>query len=136
MEVGTDVDLLRLLVPKPDYVGDDLGTTTFLAFRPTDADKKSAQEHGHPVRVTTWDLGRTTLPEAIAFRGRQDCRPFVLSGQDVVDVGSRFSIQTLRAVYDPLDIPAANMPGPNGHVGIEGLEMGAVPHPRSRPNGP
>lgn len=126
MEVGLDVELLRLLAPIPMFFGDDSGRPTYRAFCPTDCDTESAQKRGHSVRVTVWDLQRTTLLQAMAFRDRQDCRAFVLHAGDIIDVGKKFSIPTLRAVYDPLDVPAANMPGADGHVGIEGLERGAV----------
>ena len=120
--------LLRLVVPKPDFIGDDGGSAQWLSIKPSPTDSLQAAERGHPVRVSVWDVTRTTFEQATAFRRRNDCLPFTLTAADVREVGGEVGVDAMAAVYDPLDEPESQRPGADGHAGIEGLERGAKPN--------
>lgn len=113
----TGTRILRLVTPKPDFIGENGEAATYLALRPSSEDEKNV-----PVRVSVWDMQRTTLPQAEAFRGRSDCVPYSMFVSDVMAVGSAAKCARMRVVYDPLPEPECKRPGADGHAGIEGLD--------------
>jgi hypothetical protein len=91
------------------------------AFRPSEADKKEAQERGAPVRVSVWDLSLTTIPQARSFRmTHEGQRAFALQVEAVMKVQAQMREPRLRVVADPR--PEQDGPGAIGHCGIEGLD--------------
>lgn len=114
--VPGSAELLRLATPRPDYIGDDGGRPTWKVLEPS-SNEKSKQ----PIRVSVWDWERTTLDQALAFRGKADCIPLALRCADVHGLAARTGVPT-PVVYDPMPGNRASLPGASGHAGIENLD--------------
>jgi hypothetical protein len=108
------------------FVGDDHGRPTYLVLKPSSGDIKQAADVGQSIRVSVWDIERTSLAQASSFRGRVGCLPFLLAVADVNEQAKQLPNRTMRVVYDELGEPEQSLPGADGHAGIEGLEKGAV----------
>lgn len=117
--------LLRLVVPQPQFLGDD-GLPSWRALRPTRGDYKDAKESGTPVSVSVWDLEMATVVQAEAFLPPKPRAPFTLTSADVADSATAWNDPRVRVVRLPItDEPRASMPGAAAHCGIEGLEQHA-----------
>ncbi len=113
----SNTKILRLVGPKLISTGDDNGNINFLALRPS-----SKELEMPPVRVSVWDVALTTISQAREISEKRDYLPFLLSVDDVRQVGQQNSVTTMRVVYDKLPAPDCDKPGADGHSGIEGLE--------------
>lgn len=117
---GGDRTLLRLLKPIPLFVGDD-NRLGWRAFRPTKTDLTVS-----PVRVSVWDTKRTTLAQALAFRGSAvpAPQPWHVQETAIAEIAQAEAWPGLRVVDDPQkELEGA---GADGHCGIEGLEQGEL----------
>ena len=86
-------------------------------------DKKQAAERGGPALLSVFDAARTTVAEAEEIRGVPDeSLSFGLRVPKVLSLAIPGMRQPLRIVRDPLEPPLADLPGAEGHCGIEGLE--------------
>lgn len=115
-ELPRDATVLRLVRPIPEFIA--ASSPEWKAFEPSSADKSDAEESGQPVRVSVWDVKRTTLEQAIQFRGKTDVLAFTLDVSDFQDLEGRLEHHEMRIVRDPL---SSDCGGANGHCGIEGL---------------
>ncbi|MFL6194974.1 MAG: hypothetical protein ACJ75H_12435, partial [Thermoanaerobaculia bacterium] len=80
-----------------------------------------AARTGQPPRLSVFDAGRTLVEEAQAIRGVEDeSQAFGLLVTEVRALRVA-DLPPLRVVRDPLEPPLAEMPGADGHCGIEGL---------------
>ena len=99
------------------------GLPNHKSFEPSSADKKRK-----PIRVSVFDEERTTCAEAVAIRRKVAVRSsrYVVYGfavADAVAAGQAYDVN-VRVVRDlkHLDTEVAELPGADGHCGIEGLE--------------
>lgn len=86
-------------------------------------DKRHAAERGAPALLSVFDAARTTVVQAEAIRGVPE--PSLAFGLRVPEVRSLTvpgMRRPLRVVRDPLEPPLSDVPGAEGHCGIEGLE--------------
>ena len=117
MNLAPGAQLLRLVRPKPDFVGDDDGRPRHKVFEPSSDDRESAKSRGLPIRVSVWDLTRISVRgarEAMSDDGERV--GFTLTSDDVKAVSEKLACPRLRAVDDPIHGT------PEGHSGIEGLD--------------
>lgn len=92
-------------------------------FELSENDKRRAEETGFPPLLSVFDGARTTVAQAIEIRGVQaESAAFGLRVEDVREVQVAGLDRRLRVLRDPLDLPLAEMPGADGHCGIEGLD--------------
>jgi hypothetical protein len=110
--------LLRFVVPKVDFLGDD-GRPTYRASEPSTADKSDAAARGSAVRVSVWNLAACTVVEALAAWNRPGYAEFTLLASDVDEAREHWNMPEVRVVSDPLPESGA---APKAHCGIEGLE--------------
>jgi len=116
-----DRTVLRIVRNVPVFVPAGMRFPTGDAFRPSEADKKEAEERLAPVRVSVWDLAFTTVQQARAFRTTDEGhRAFALQVAAVMKVQAQMREPRLRVVADPR--PDHDGPGAIGHCGIEGLD--------------
>lgn len=86
-------------------------------------DRRQAAERGTPALLSVFDATRTTVAQAEAIRGVPDeSLAFGLRVPEVLSLTVPGMRQPLRVVRDPLEPPLADLPGVEGHCGIEGLE--------------
>lgn len=120
MEELQDGVVFRLATLKNDFPPDS-PRLRFWHFELSQNDRAHAERTGEPPRLSVFDAERTTAAQARAIRGveKEDVafglrvpaiRALPVAGRD-----------PLRVVRDPLDPPLAEMPGADGHCGIEGL---------------
>lgn len=92
-----------------------------MAFEPSSVDKSRAQQTGDPVRLSVWDVERTTVEQGrLLFSTGAKSDPFVLSVAAVEAVQYEDEPPRLLVVRDLIDSIVG--PGADGHCGIEGLE--------------
>jgi hypothetical protein len=86
-------------------------------------DKAHAAERGTPPLLSVFDGGRTTVRQAEMIRGVPlPSLAFGLRVSEVRSVEVPGMRQKLRVLRDPLDPPLAELPGADGHCGLEGLD--------------
>lgn len=86
-------------------------------------DKRQAAERGGPALLSVFDATRTTTSQAETIRGIPDeSLAFGLRVPEVRSLEILGMRQPLRIVRDPLEPPLADLPGAEGHCGVEGLE--------------
>ena len=93
-------------------------------FEPSSADKARAATKGISVLVSVFDCDRTTVAEGRVIRGPSP-EGYLAFKIDIADIRNKRipgSRDYLRIYEDPLDPPESNMPGADGHCGIDGLE--------------
>lgn len=106
----TEGHLLRLVPCKEDFLPKGATFPTWKALQPSDEDKAT-----RPVRVSFYDLSRTTLDSALALRNSvHQLSPRVLGVLDMHAVANDQANPNphCRAVLDDPE---------TGHVGVEGL---------------
>jgi hypothetical protein len=114
--------VLRLLRPIPDFIPESgPSALNWMAFNPSNEDRKAANESGNPVRVSVFDWTKTTIAQARAFRSGVPCKPFELHQTQFAKFRDKWSKSPARIVFDELDDPHRSLPGADGHCGIEGL---------------
>jgi hypothetical protein len=86
-------------------------------------DKRQAGERGASPLLSVFDGSRTTVAEAELIRGiSAESLAFGLRVLEIRSLDVPGMRQPLRVLRDPLDPPAAYLPGADGHCGIEGLD--------------
>lgn len=116
-ETGDGVPLLRIVPEDPQQLDAKSQLPTGNAFRPSPADARGAEEGERAIRLTVWDLDRTTKEQALDRLPKDKPRyPFTLKSDDVREVAARFNRPELVVVRDEIAGP-----GGSGHCGIEGL---------------
>jgi hypothetical protein len=113
---------LRLPKPPPDFSPDNW-KTDWETFNPSGADEKHAAASGRAVRVSVWEQERTTPEQARAFRATASIVLRVAVAAVVQT--SEMTQRPLDVVYEPLEAPDGDLPGADGHAGIEGLKRAA-----------
>jgi hypothetical protein len=121
--------LLRLPKSPPDFLPDRWKPSD-KQFEPSTDDKKHADERGTPVRVSVWDEARTSPAQARSFRS-SDVLVLAVAGAALTEVSADTG-RAIRAVYEPLDPPDRDLPGADGHAGIEGLDRQRLSRPKWR----
>jgi hypothetical protein len=92
-------------------------------FELSENDKRCAEETGSPPLLSVFEGARTTVAQAVAIRGVQaESAAFGLRVEDVLEVRVAGLERCLRVLRDPLFSPLSEMPGADGHCGIEGLD--------------
>jgi hypothetical protein len=119
-----EATVMRLPSPVEDFFPKN-GKPVWLIFNPTRVDIREAETTGKNVRVSVWDIGRTTIAEVKRFRGEK-FRVFTIALPALREIAQRHLFQ-VAAVYDPYKLPESTWPGASGHGGLEGLD---------RPSGP
>jgi hypothetical protein len=120
MEELQDGVVFRLATVKDDFPPDSL-RLRFWHFELSQNDRAHAERTGEPPRLSVFDKERTTVAQARAIRGgEKEAVAFGLRVPDIRAV-SLAGREPLRVVRDPLESPLAEMPGADGHCGIEGL---------------
>lgn len=123
MEELLDGVVFRLATIKHDFPPDS-PSLRFWHFDLSENDKAHAVATGQPPRLSVFDSGRTMAAQAQAIWGvEKESAAFGLQVQEVRAVHVP-GLAPLKVVRDPLDPPLAEMPGADGHCGIEGLARG------------
>lgn len=120
MEALQDGVVFRLATVKNDFPPDS-PRLRFWHFELSQNDRSHAERTGKPPLLSVFDTERTTVVQARAIRGvEKETVAFGLHVSEIkaVRVAGR---DPLRVVREPLDPPLAEMPGADGHCGIEGL---------------
>jgi|GEM_PF-1563521 len=118
-EVPSTAVVLRIVPTTNIFIPEGAPYPTGEAFNPSTDEKADAVKTGNPVRVSVWDRSRTTVKQAVGFRGRTDVRAYSLDVAQIEALRDKFQRASLRVVRDP--DPALLGPGADGHCGIEGL---------------
>ena len=120
MEEILDGVVFRLATIKHDFPPDS-PSLRFWHFELSENDRNHAERTGQPARLSVFESERTTVVQARAIWGvEKESTAFglwVLEIQTIHVPG----LDPLRVVRDPLEPPLAEMPGADGHCGIEGL---------------
>lgn len=121
-------------------------------FRPTPDDRKIAAATGKPVRLSVFDLVRTTVRQAREMRRTGgETISFGLRVEEVRSIQIPGTSRSLRVIRDPfgeIELPdspeleqlradlakMAEMPGADGHCGIEGVGDDICQNTRDRKN--
>lgn len=92
-------------------------------FELSENDKRHAEETGSPPLLSVFDGARTKVAQAVAIRGVQaEAAAFGLRVEDIREIQVVGLERRLRVRRDPLAPPLSDMPGADGHCGIEGLD--------------
>lgn len=85
-------------------------------------DRLQAERTGRAPLLSVFDLGRCTVGQARTIHGGDS--ESLAYGFEVIAVRTirLEGVSTLRVLRDPLDPPDFDLPGADGHCGIEGLE--------------
>ena len=112
--------VFRLAALKQDFPPDS-PTLRFWHFELSQNDKAHAVRTGQPPRLSVFDAERTTPEQAKAIWGME--RGSTAFGLLVREIRAFHvaGLARLRVVRDPLAPPLGEMPGADGHCGIEGL---------------
>ena len=120
MEELLDGVVSRLATVKHDFPPDS-SRLRFWHFELSQNDRLQAEKTGNPPRLSVFDTERTTVAQALAIRGvEQESVAFGLRVPEIRAVRAA-GLDPLRVVRDPLEPPLSEMPGADGHCGIEGL---------------
>lgn len=107
-------------------VGDDFPADASTPLRKhfdLSSDDKRAAASGQPVLLSVWDLNRTTVGQAKAFRpDGGESVAFRLEVPRLRAIGVADGSRHLRVFRAPLSSPDVGKPGADGHCGIHGLE--------------
>lgn len=86
-------------------------------------DKRQAVERGTPPLLSVFDAVRTTISQAEVIRGvAMESLAFGLRVQEIRSLHVPEMSGPLRVLRDLLDPPLVDLPGADGHCGIEGLD--------------
>jgi hypothetical protein len=120
MEELLDGVVFRLAAIKHDFPPDS-STLRFWHFELSENDKNHAESVGQLPRLSVFDSERTRVAEARAIWGVE--KEPVAFGLRIPEIRAVHvpGLEPLRVVRDPLEPPLAEMPGADGHCGIEGL---------------
>jgi hypothetical protein len=112
--------VFRLASVRHDFPPDS-PTLRFWHFELSENDKAHAARTGQPPRLSVFDAERTTPEQARAIWGVE--KESVAFGLQVREIRALrvAGLASLRVVRDPLGPPSGEMPGADGHCGIEGL---------------
>jgi hypothetical protein len=117
MEELEDGVVCRLATVKHDFPPNS-SRLRFWHFELSQNDRSHAEKTGNPPRLSVFDMDRTTVAQALAIRGvEQESAAFGLRVPEIRAVRTA-GLDPLRVVRDP---PLSEMPGADGHCGIEGL---------------
>ena len=120
MEELLDGVVFRLATIKHDFPPDS-SSLRFWHFELSENDRAHAERTGQPARLSVFDSESTTVAQARAIRGvEKESTAFGLRVQEIRAVHVS-GLAPLWVVRDPLEPPLAEMPGADGHCGIEGL---------------
>lgn len=120
MEELLDGLVFRLAAIKHDFPPDS-PALRFWHFELSENDRARAERTGLPARLSVFDSERTTVAQARAIWGvEKESAAFGFRVPEIRAVHVS-GLEPLRVVRDPLDSPLAEMPGAEGHCGIEGL---------------
>lgn len=120
MEELQDGVVFRLATVKHDFPPES-PTLQFWHFELSENDKAHAARTGQPPRLSVFDAERTTPEQAQVIWGVE--KEFAAFGLRVREIRAVHvaGLASLRVVRDPLVPPLGEMPGADGHCGIEGL---------------
>lgn len=86
-------------------------------------DKSQAVERGTPPLLSVFEADRTTVSQAEVIRGvPKESLAFGWRVPEIRSLDVPGVSRQLRILRDPLDPPLADLPGADGHCGIEGLD--------------
>jgi hypothetical protein len=120
MEELQDGVVLRLASIKHDFPPDS-PTLQLWHFELSENDKAHAARTGQPPRLSVFDAERTTPGQAQTIWGvEKESAAFGLRVREIQAVHVA-GLAPLRVVRDPLAPPLGDLPGADGHCGIEGL---------------
>jgi len=112
--------VFRLAALKQDFPPDS-PTLRFWHFELSQNDKAHAARTGQPPRLSVFDAERTTPVQAQAIWGMErDSTAFGLRVREIRALHVA-GLAPPRVVRDPLAPPLGEIPGADGHCGIEGL---------------
>jgi hypothetical protein len=90
-------------------------------FIPSRQDKEEAERRGTNVRLTVWDINKTTFEQAKRIWGKNvQTIAYGIAVVDVMKIREVCKNPRLRILSDPL--PEEHGPGHDGHCGFEGLD--------------
>lgn len=120
VEPDSEVLVFRLVTEEERFIPEGAPYPNGEVFVPSSGDEREAEERRCPIRVSVWDLGRTSVAQARTFRAvPKPCRAWVLPVRDVRELAEATPRPALRCVRDPL---VDGRPGTSGHCGLEGLD--------------
>jgi len=120
MEELQDGVVFRLATTKHDF-SPDSPSLRFWHFELSQNDRVHAVRTGQPPRLSVFDVERTSVAQAQAiWGGEKEAVAFGLRVPEIKAVRVA-GLDPLRVVRDLLEAPLAEMPGSDGHCGIEGL---------------
>ena len=120
MEELQDGVVFRLALIKHDFPPDS-PTLRFWHLELSENDKAHAARTGQPPRLSVFDAERTTVEQAQAIWGvEKESAAFGLRVPEIRALHVA-ELASLRVVRDPLARPLGDLPGADGHCGIEGL---------------
>lgn len=120
MEELLDGVVFRLASIKHDFPPDS-PALRFWHFELSENDRSQAERLGEPPRLSVFDSHLTSVAQARDIRGvAGESAAYGLRVSEAREVHVP-GLAPLRIVRDPLDPPLAQMPGAEGHCGIEGL---------------
>ncbi len=99
----------------------DSTDATAAHFKPSTRDVEHAKATGKPVLLSVWDRELATFQQACNAFGQEDCVAFELNVADIRRIRAPERERPLLVFRDPLDPPASQLPGAEGHCGIAGL---------------
>lgn len=86
-------------------------------------DRLHAERTAHPPLLSVFDVERCTVGQARTIHGGDtESLAFGFEVVAVRKVRIEEGVLTLRVLRDPLEPPDSDLPGAEGHCGIEGLE--------------
>jgi hypothetical protein len=92
-------------------------------FDLSENDKRDGERRGRPPLLSVFDGERTLVEQAVLIRGVEaDSAAFGVHVEHVCRVQVAGLSRSLRVLRDPLEPPASELPGAEGHCGIEGLD--------------
>lgn len=129
-ELGVGAVVLRFVLDESRFIPAGIPYPNGVAIEPSQEDKAHAKNTDTAVRVSVWDVTRTTVAQAVALRETsKSYRKFHLEVFDVKQASETFQNPRLRVVEDPLPPELSSHGGADGHCGIEGLDRGSTPRP-------
>jgi hypothetical protein len=92
-------------------------------FDLSENDKTEGERRGRPPLLSVFDGQRTLVAQAVQIRGVEaESAAFGLRVEHVRSVRVIGLSRSFRVLRDPLGTPASELPGAEGHCGIEGLD--------------
>jgi hypothetical protein len=88
-------------------------------------DKRDGEQKGRPPLLSVFDAQRTLVGQAAVIRGVEGASAaYGMRVEHVLSIRVAGLSRALRVVRDPLEAPLADLPGAEGHCGIENLDRG------------